>query len=145
MRLYLVQHAKAAPKQVDPERPLTEEGLQDIQKVASFIRALGLSVDYLWHSGRKRAEQTAEVLWEVVKVSRKPIAREGLGPNDDVRALKDEISSGQQDIMVVGHLPFLGKLVSLLLTGSESANTVGFKPGGIVSLSFSEENRWQIE
>ncbi len=66
MKLYLVQHAKAASKQADPQRPLTEEGRRDIQKVASFIRPLGLGLDYLWHSGKKRAAETAEILAEAL-------------------------------------------------------------------------------
>ena len=145
MKLYLVQHAKAASEQIDPQRPLTEEGRSDIQKVSAFIKPLNLCVDYLWHSGKKRAEQTAEVLAEVVKVNKAVNARNGLGPTDDVTALKDELVSAGGDIMVVGHLPFLSKLTSLLLTGSESANTVAFRNGGIVCLNRSEENRWQIE
>ena len=145
MRLYLVQHAKAASKQVDPQRPLTEEGYRDIQKVAAFIRPLNLCVDYLWHSGKKRAVQTAEVLAEAVKVKEGIIAHEGLGPNDNVTALKNELVSTEQDVMIVGHLPFLGKLASLLLSGCESANTVAFKQGGIVCVSRSEANQWQID
>ncbi len=171
MKLYLVQHAKAASEQIDPQRPLTEEGRSEIQKVAAFIKPLNLCVDYLWHSRKKRAEQTAEVLAEVIKVNKAVNARDGLGPNDDVKALKDELISADGDIMVIGHLPFLSKLASLLLAlpqvaGSESANTVAFKNAGIVCLSSrkaralnsSDENRsfdklkmvsnvepWQIE
>jgi len=52
MKLYLVQHAKAASKEVDPERPLTEEGHRDIQKVAAFIRPLNLCVDYCGTAAR---------------------------------------------------------------------------------------------
>ena len=144
MKLYLVQHAKAASKEVDPERPLTEEGHRDIQKVAAFIRPLNLCVDYLWHSGKKRAAQTAELLAEVVEIRKAQAAHDGLGPNDNVTALKDELMSLQQDIMVVGHLPFVSKLASLLLSGCESANTVAFKQGGIVCLECCEENQWQI-
>ncbi len=48
MKLYLVQHAKAAPKEIDPERALTERGRQELRKVAAFIQPLNLSVDYLW-------------------------------------------------------------------------------------------------
>ncbi|GAI19193.1 unnamed protein product, partial [marine sediment metagenome] len=54
MKLYLVQHAKAASKQVSPQRPLTEEGRRDVQKVAAFVKPLKLWVDYLWHSGKRR-------------------------------------------------------------------------------------------
>ncbi len=145
MELYLVQHAKAASKQIDPQRPLTEEGHRDIQKVAAFIKPLNLCVDYLWHSGKKRAVQTADVLAEAVKVKEGTITREGLGPNDDVTALKDELASVEHSIMVVGHLPFMSKLASLLLSGCESANTVVFEQGGIVCLSRSEAKQWQID
>jgi len=145
MKLYLVQHAKAASKEEDPERPLTDQGQHDIQKVASFIKPLNLCVDYLWHSGKKRAEQTAEVLAGAIKINKEHTARDGLGPNDDVIAFKDELLLSQKDVMIVGHMPFLSKLTSLLLTGSQSANTVAFKQAGIVCLNDSEENKWQIE
>ena len=145
MKLYLVQHAKAASKETDPERPLTEEGRRDIQKVAAFIRPLNLSVDSLWHSGKRRADQTAEVLAEAIETKKGTTARDGLGPNDNVTALRSELASTEQDIMIAGHLPFLSRLASLLLSGSESANTVAFKNAGIVCLSRSEDNRWQTE
>jgi phosphohistidine phosphatase len=144
MKLYLVQHAKAAPKEVDPGRPLTEEGHQDIQKVAAFIKPLNLCVDYLWHSGKKRAAQTADALAEVVEVRTETTARDGLAPNDDVTVIKNEIEAAQHDIMLVGHLPFLSKLASLLLTGGESAGAVAFKNAGIVCLDRSDENQWQL-
>jgi len=145
MKLYLVQHAKAASKDVDPERPLTEEGRQDIQKVVEFIKSLNLFVDYLWHSTKTRAIQTAEVLAEVVKINKEKIERQGLAPNDDVQAIINELASAQQDTMIVSHMPFVRKLASLLLTGRESAGTVAFRQGGIVCLSSSEPNLWQIE
>jgi len=145
MELYLIQHAKAASKEMNPERTLTEQGRRDIQKVAAFIRPLNLSVNCLWHSGKRRAAQTAEVLAEAIETKEGTTARDGLGPNDNVTALRSELASTEQDIMIVGHLPFLSRLTSLLLTGSESANTVAFKNGGIVCLSRSEDNWWQIE
>ncbi len=145
MKLYLVQHAKAALKQVDPERSLTEEGRRDIQKVAAFIKPLNLCVDYLWHSGKRRAVQTAEILAEVIKMNKAQTMRDGLGPNDDVSVLRSELASAEQDVMIVGHLPFLSKLASLLLGGSESVNRVAFKQGGIVCLRRGEEEQWQID
>lgn len=145
MKLYLIQHAKAASKEADPERPLTKEGLRDIRKIAEFIKPLNLSIDYLWHSGKKRSVQTADVLTEVVRINKERTARTGLGPNDDVTALKDELSSTGQDIMIVGHLPFLAKLASLLLAANESTDTIVFKNAGIVCLNCNEENQWQLE
>lgn len=144
MRLYLVQHAKAEPKDVDPQRPLTEEGRRDIKKIAEFIEPLSVCVDYLWHSGKTRAAQTAEILSEVIETRKQMSAREGLSPNDDVKSIGGQITSAQQDIMIVGHLPFVGKLASLLLASSESANVVAFKQGGIVCLEQTDKNQWQI-
>lgn len=145
MKLYLVQHAKAAPKEIDPERALTDQGRQELQKVAAFIKPLDLSVDYLWHSGKKRAAQTAELLAEVIRINQAEAARDDLGPTDDVTAVSDELAHIEQDVLIVGHLPFLSRLTSLLLTGSESADTVVFKNAGIVCLNRSEENRWQLD
>ena len=145
MKLYLVQHGKAASKEIDPERPLTEEGRKDVWKIAAFTKPLNLCVDCLWHSGKKRAAQTAQLLAEAVKINNAQTAHDGLGPNDDVAALRDELVPASQDIMIVGHLPFLSKLASLLLSSSESGNIVGFKNGGIVALSRSEENLWQVD
>ncbi len=144
MRLYLVQHAKAASKETDPQRPLTEDGQWDMQKISDFIESLDLSVGYLWHSGKTRAQQTAEILAEVVEVAEEMSAHDGLSPNDDVTPIKDEIISKNQDIMIVGHLPFVSKLASLLLTGSESSGTVTFRQGGIVCLEYSDDNKWQL-
>lgn len=145
MKLYLVQHAKAASKEVDPQRSLTEEGLQEIQKVAAFIKPLNLFVDYVWHSGKKRAQQTADILAEVVTINKKLTARDGLAPKDDVKPIEKQIISEKQDIMIVGHLPFLSKLASLLLTGRESSDTVSFKNAGVVCLNYADDNQWHID
>ncbi|MHC4499359.1 MAG: SixA phosphatase family protein, partial [Planctomycetota bacterium] len=80
MRLYLVQHARAAAKEVDPERSLAEQGQQEIKKVAAFVKLSDLCVDCLWHSGKTRAAQTAEVLAEAIKVKEDTTAHDGLGP-----------------------------------------------------------------
>jgi phosphohistidine phosphatase len=144
INLYLVQHGKAATKETDPLRPLTEEGRNDVQKVAEFIKPLSLRVDCLWHSGKTRAAQTAEILATVVKSNKATSQRQGLAPNDDVTALKDELSMTENDIMIVGHLPFLGKLASLLTADCESAEVVEFKQGGILCLNRREDKKWHI-
>ena len=144
MKLYLVQHAKAASRDIDPARSLTEEGLRDIQKVVAFIKSLNLSVDHLWHSGKKRAQQTAECLAEVITINKEHTARDGLAPNDDVKAVENEIMSLKQDIMIVGHLPFLSNLASLLVNGRYSSETVAFKNAGIVCLNYND-NQWRLD
>ena len=84
MRLYLVQHDIAKSKEEDPEQHLTEEGLQEVEKVAGFIRPLGLFVNAIWHSGKARAVQTAEELAAAVKAYNGLTKHDGLAPNDPV-------------------------------------------------------------
>ena len=144
MRLYLVQHAKAVSKDQDPERPLTYDGRREIQKVAAFIKPLNLEVDALWHSGKKRAAQTAEILAEAIAGKVELLARQGLAPNDDAAPLADELAEAEKDTMIVGHLPFLSKLASVLLTSSECGGTVTFRNAGIVCLGRGDDSRWHI-
>lgn len=145
MKLYLVQHGNALSKEQDPQRPLSEKGIADLNKMADFIKPMNIAVDYLWHSEKKRAIQTAEILAGVLRVNNDIKAREGLSPNDDVNAIEKELASIDGDVMVVGHMPFLGKLTSLLLSGSETAGMVRFQQGGIVCLSYGEESGWQLQ
>jgi len=145
MKLYLIQHAHAAASDVDPDRSLTEQGRRELQRVVDFIKPLSLSVDYLWHSGKTRAAQTADVLARVVRVRHPVVARRGLAPNEDVAALRHELGLLKVDIMIVGHMPFVARLASLLLTGRDSASAVAFKNAGVVCLSRLDPERWQIE
>jgi phosphohistidine phosphatase len=144
MNLYLVQHGKAVAKDVDPARPLAEQGRVEVKKVAAFIERLNLSVGWVWHSGKTRAAQTAQILAGVIKAGEGVLQRDELGPNDDVGKLADELNLADQDVMIVGHLPFLSKLASLLITGSESTSIVAFKNGGVVSIRRSEQNQWLL-
>ncbi|MGD9109362.1 MAG: phosphohistidine phosphatase SixA [Phycisphaerales bacterium] len=145
MKLYLVQHGNALSKEQDPQRPLSKKGIADLNKIANFIRPVSIVVDYLWHSEKRRAIQTAKILAGAVKVSKDVKSRDGLSPNDDVNVLEKELVSIDGDIMVVGHMPFLGRLASSLLSGSETTDTVKFQQGGIVCLSYDEESGWQLQ
>jgi phosphohistidine phosphatase len=65
MRLYLVQHGEAKPEEEDPAHHLTERGFADLQKVADLLRPLKLAVLAIWHSGKPRAVQTAQILAQI--------------------------------------------------------------------------------
>jgi phosphohistidine phosphatase len=145
MKLYLVQHGKAASEEEDPARPLTELGRRETQRMADFVRPLGLNVDQLWHSGKTRAKQTAEIYADALTVADGPTARKGLKPNDNVTPLRDELGATSDDTMIVGHMPFVSRLAALLLTGYESPPVVTFVNAGLVCLERTGDNRWQVE
>ena len=145
MRLYLVQHGKALPKDIDTDRPLSTQGQDETDRAAGLLKRLGLAVDIVWHSGKTRAAQTAEILAGAIEVCQPAVQRQGLSPNDDVVPMAEELSAADGDIMVVGHLPFLSKLASLLLCGDESVSVVAFRNSGVVCLACGEAGKWQIE
>ena len=62
MAVYLVQHGKSLPKEVDPDRGLTDQGRAEVERVASKAREIGLSIALIIHSGKTRALKTAEIL-----------------------------------------------------------------------------------
>ena len=145
MKVYLVRHGEAVSSQVDSQRPLSEQGLADIRKVASFIKPLKISVEHIWHSGKLRAVQTAEKLAGAVLVKKDCSAHKDLMPNDDVTIIADELEAYSMDLMIVGHLPFLAYLTSLLVAGNQTANVAAFDAGSIACLNRRDSGQWQIE
>jgi len=140
MRLYLVQHGTAVPKDEHPERPLSETGRKDVARMASFLARGRLNVARVLHSGKLRAQETALILAEtlgpgrVIEQSLYPIA-----PNDPtdslftaIEAWPEEDSTG--NVMIVGHLPYMSRLVSRLVCGNEEEAVVHFRPGTVVAL-----------
>jgi phosphohistidine phosphatase len=144
VRVYLVQHGRAKSEEEEPQRRLTDKGIGEVQKVAVFLRPLELRIDAVWHSGKARAQQTAELLAEAVSDRDRVVQREGLGPNDQVAPTKQALEKIGRDVMIVGHLPFLGKLVALLVTESEANEIVEFQFGGVVCIERRDREEWKI-
>ncbi len=141
MRLYLVQHGEATSKETDPNRPLTGKGKKDVSRMAKFLKRAGTKVIATWHSEKLRAIQTAQILGKAVSVE--IVKQGGLAPNDPVDKWLEELNTRVKDVMIVGHLPFLQKLVSLLLVEDESSRLITFRPGGVVCLE-REEGKWSL-
>jgi phosphohistidine phosphatase len=119
MKLYLVQHGEACAKQVDPERPLTEQGNADVDRLAAFLKQAGIRVERVIHSGKLRAVQTAEYLAQAIAPGVVPESSGIINPNDDPRAFDWQSDSWDHDTLVVGHLPFMARLVSHLVVEDE--------------------------
>ena len=144
MRVYLVQHGESKSEEEDPQRRLTDKGIVEVQKVAKFLRPLKLAVDAIWHSGKARAQQTGELLAEAVEARDRVVQREGLGPKDQVATTKGALQQTGNDVMVVGHLPFLDKLVAVLVTGSEENEIVEFRFGSVVCIERRDDEKWKV-
>jgi phosphohistidine phosphatase len=145
MKLYLVQHGDACAKEVDPERPLTENGEKDVGKLAAFLQQAGIQVDRLIHSGKLRAVQTAEILAKAVAPGVELEASGLINPNDNPKAFDWQHDSWGKDTLIVGHLPFMAKLVSHLVVEDENQTIAAFLPGSIICLEHINNTHWQID
>ncbi|NOY07376.1 MAG: phosphohistidine phosphatase SixA [Spirochaetes bacterium] len=142
MHVYLVQHGEPVPKEQDIKRPLSEKGRSIVEKLANACAVYGLTAKNIYHSTRLRAKQTAEILGFQLDI---PVTEKaGLEPLNPVRPFYEEIENSDGDIMIVGHLPFLERLVSLMITGEEDKKPLQFQQGGLVCLIKSEENLWSV-
>lgn len=144
MQIILVQHGEAKTEADDPERSLTERGTKAVQRVAAWASQVGVQVAQIRHSGKRRAEQTAEILAERLHPAGGVIAVGGLKPNDDVSPLAEALANETETVMLVGHLPFLGRLVSLLVAGDRTMEVVRFRNAGLVCLG-RREGQWSVE
>jgi phosphohistidine phosphatase len=145
MKLYLVQHGDALAKDIDPDRPLSEKGQSDVKHIASFISE-HMEVPRVLHSGKTRARQTAELLADSIASGLSVEAISGISPNDPVEDFAQQLIGRNEDVLVVGHLPFMAKLVAwLVTTGTDEQAIVSYQPGSIVCIESAEDGRWLIQ
>jgi phosphohistidine phosphatase len=145
MALYLVQHGKSLSKDADPQQGISEEGRADVDRIAAVACNYGIRVAEIAHSGKQRALQTAEIFASAFGIPDKVTARSGLKPMDDVTAFAATVNT-RDDLMLVGHLPFMEKLTSYLVAGDANKTVFKFQNGGIVCLEQSIDDRsWYIK
>jgi len=140
-----MQHARPLPEEENPTRPLSQQGEGDATRVGAFLRNARIAITHVFHSGKLRARQTAEIVSAQMKIGRMPEEKQGLRPMDDVRFIGEEVEKQGRKLLIVGHLPHLSRLTSFLVAGSETTPLVQFQQGGVVCLRHSEEdNGWRV-
>jgi len=145
MYLYLVQHAEAVSKDTDPSRGLSEQGMDDIKRVSRYISAMDMYVHEIFHSGKKRALQTAQVLASHLNIKDKVKETDGLSPMDEPESWFSKINNLNQNVMLVGHLPYMAKLASLFLCGNKDNKALNFEMGCIVCLRKDDDQQWSTD
>jgi len=145
MNLYLVQHGEAKRKEEDPDRALTDTGKDASEKVACFAAEQAqVSVDAVFYSGKTRAQETAEIMAAYLCPVKGVSEKKDLSPNDDPKVWAARLKENLEDIMLVGHLPHLSKLASILLTGNEEEAVIDFQNSGIVCLKRDDTGQWRL-
>lgn len=130
MELCLVRHGIAVERDEhdgsDASRPLTPVGRSRMREAAAGLRTLFLP-ELILTSPLLRARQTAEIVAEMCEAPLQVL--EVLGTGEHRKVLAECARLGEARVALVGHEPWLGELLSLLLTGSDAGMSVLFKKG----------------
>jgi phosphohistidine phosphatase len=116
--------------------------------MAELAAKLDLGLAEIRHSGKTRAEQTAAMFAETLKLARGVQAVAGLNPLDDVQLVADSLGAETErprtePLILVGHLPFMSRLAGLLVNGDPESEAALFSNSGIVCL-LQEGGRWRF-
>ncbi len=142
MKLYLVRHGITAST-ANAEQTLSEMGMQQTQDVGRFLKKAGVEIDEIIHSEKWRAKQTAQIIAQIAAPDLTLIEKSGLKPNDPIEPLLHEIATFDRNVMLIGHLPFLEKLLTTLTLGTETLCPVDLCGTCVVCLQ-GTGHIWQI-
>jgi phosphohistidine phosphatase len=136
MQLFLVHHADAVSPIVDAERPLSTEGRRQAETLAAAARDAGVAPAIVWHSGKRRSRETAEIFWRTCNPLASFHMTRGLRPEDKPDWIRDCLHGESADVMVVGHMPNLPALLHALV------GDAAFPPHGLVWLERADDGRY---
>ncbi len=136
IKLYFTQHGLAVDKTENPERPLSEKGKQQTQAMADKLHATGTQITHIFHSGKSRAAETAEIFAKTLQVENVS-AVDYLSPMEDVKQFAQKAAIN--NALYVGHLPHLEKLVAYLVTGNENISVLNFQNSAVACVQQTHE------
>jgi phosphohistidine phosphatase len=143
VELYLAQHGEARPESEDPARPLSDRGRRDVEDVARTAARLGLGVTLIQHSGKLRAQQTADLFAAALRPVGGVREMAGLAPNDDPGVAARAVAAAREPWLLVGHLPHLSRLASLLVADDGERALVAFRMSALVGL-VQDGEAWRL-
>lgn len=142
MNIYILRHATAAEGGTDgilsdADRPLTSKGERRTLRAADAMGEMGLEFDCVLTSPLKRAHQTGEIVAHALGIQKRLKTVPHLAPGGSTRRLIESIKSHSppaEDVLLVGHEPYLSDLIALLVFGEARAG-VAMRKGGLCKLS----------
>jgi phosphohistidine phosphatase len=120
MELYIVRHGIAVDREdpkcpADPERFLTDEGIEKSRQVAKGVAEVASVPDLILASPYLRAVQTAEIFAEIMEYSKHKIRKSDLLlPGAEPLQLFRELAKDKDlsSVFVFGHAPHVDDLVA---------------------------------
>ncbi len=140
MDLFILRHAIAVERAAvknDFERPLTPEGEEKLRRITKALRNLELSFDLMISSPYVRARETAEIVGAALAPRKKVQLWDSLGADGQARELIAQLKRVEPvptSVLLVGHEPYLSRLIALLVCGTASASIV-LKKAGLCKLT----------
>ncbi len=144
MKLYLMRHGEALSPNKDPERGLTDKAKFSIKKLAQQLHNNGVTFNQVFHSSKKRAFETAEIMSQIISPGIKPVLHKYITPNDDPNVISNEISRWNEDTLITSHLPFVPNLMSLLTGEDAFLSAISFETGTVVCLEKDDNANWRL-
>jgi phosphohistidine phosphatase len=146
--LLLVHHGAAVGSEVDSMRPLSSVGRAATERLAAAAAQRGVKPDAVWHSGKLRARQTAELFWKACNPLASFSAARGLQPDDPPRWMRDQLTGDARSIVIAGHMPSLRRLLACLLGEPAGSTSAVFPEHGCVALEPDGDHwkeLWRLE
>jgi len=144
MRVYLVRHAIATPRELsgvleDRSRELTPLGIRRMRRQTAALARLNVVIDEVWTSPYVRATQTAAILSEGLALATSPRVVKELAPGGDLLQLLQKLArhTHRTGIALIGHEPDLGILGTYLVTGTRH-EAIEFKKGGVACVKIDD-------
>jgi phosphohistidine phosphatase len=139
VEIWLLRHAKAeegGPDTPDGERALTPGARKKMSAAALTIARLEPKFDAILTSPLRRARQTAEPVARALGQRDDLIETDALSPGADPKEILREIEKRRMKrVLLVGHMPHLGRLLGYLLTGRSNAH-MEMKKGALARIGF---------
>lgn len=139
-----MRHGEAMSPQQDPERGLTENGKLKIKLVANHLKEKNISFKRVFHSKKKRAFETAEIMAQTIAPDIKFQQHENIAPNDDPNSILNEIILWDEDTLITSHLPFVPNLMTQLTGQDAYLSAISFETGTIVCLERDNKGDWKV-
>lgn len=121
MNLYFLRHGEAEPVSSD-DSILTASGIDAIRKIAFAMKALNIRFDQILSSDLQRAQETADIIREILHTDIQIGSCDPLTPPGDCDDLLKLLKkTHRSSVLLVGHEPLISRTISRLIIGNEQS------------------------
>ena len=152
----MLRHGEAGARleapEKDADRRLTTAGRREIAEIAEFLTAQKIDFKVIGTSPLKRTVETAEIVARKLRKLNVLQEWDELKPTGEPTSLFERLSKfgSRQQILIVGHEPYLSGMIGEIVGGKGSVN-LAMKKGGLAKVRINEfkpavsgELRWLL-